>query len=238
MFKKIYEFLSPGFFPFSLSILLGVFIILYRLFDLPSPAVLSQYIIDWYREYGLMIVLVCAIVEALFMLGIYFPGSLAILLAVFSLGDSYKNLVIIGGLAIAGFTVANVINYYLGQFGYYRVLLLFGQQEVVERMRDRLEKNWVRTTFLSAFHPNFLAITMVCLGISKTGIMKSIGVSVAALLFWVTLWTVIVAAFVRNVNIQDSNQTIYLLVLFILWGVVLAIKEHFWPKPPLGKAAG
>lgn len=224
--KKLLNFLAPGFFPFSLCILLGVFIILYRLFDFPQPEELAQYIVKSYEQYGLVIVFVSAIIESLFMLGIYLPGSLAIVLAVFSLGNNNYNLFYIGSLAVFGFTVSNIINYFLGKYGYYRLLLFFNQQEIIDKMQKRLEKNSWRTIFLTSFHPNFLAITMVCLGIGKINLFKSIFSSTVSLIFWVTLWTFIASKAVKTINLQDSNQSLYLLGLFFIWGIFLIVREN------------
>src|SRR3989338_552338 len=224
--NRIFNFLSPGFFPFSLCIFLGVFILFYRIFNLPSPSELTQQIVKWYEIYGFIVVFISAIAESLFMLSIYLPGSLAIVLAVYSLGYSSQNLFIIGTIVVAGFTISNIVNYLLGKYGYYRLLLFFGKHDIIDDMQKRLEKRGLLTVFLTAFHPNFLAITLVCLGIGKIKFLKSLFYSFISATFWVTVWTIIVSKLVKKINLQDSNQSLYLLGGFFLWGVVLVIKNE------------
>lgn len=224
--KKLLNFLSPGFFPFSICLLLGLFVLFYRAVNLPSPHELTKYIVDWYESYGLLIVFISAIAESLFMISIYLPGSLAIVLAVYSLGYSTENLFLIGLYVSVGFTISNVINYFLGKYGYYRLLLFFNQHSVIDNMHNQLNKKGMLTIFTTGIHPNFLAVTMVCLGISKISFKKSIFLSILSVIFWVTIWTFVASKVVKEINFQDSNQSLYLLGLFFLWGVFLVIKEQ------------
>lgn len=213
-----------------MCILLSVFIFLYRIFDLPSPSDLSQLIVKWYKSYGLVIVFFSAIAESLFVISIYLPGSLAIILAVYSLGSNFENLLFICLYVIIGFTISNIINYFLGKYGYYRLLLFFKQRNIITKMQYRLERSGLFTVFLTGIHPNFLAITMVCLGIARISFYKSLINSVISVSFWVILWTYIASKVVTKINLKDPNQSVYLLLIFFLWGVFLIIKSRFEKK--------
>jgi membrane protein DedA with SNARE-associated domain len=226
MIRKISSFFSPGFFPFSICLLLGLFVVVYRLFNLPSPSELTQLIVSWYQSYGLLIVFISAIAESLFMLSIYLPGSLAIVLAVYSLGHSVEYLFLIGLYVSIGFTISNVMNYYLGKYGYYKLLLFFNQNKVIDNMHKQLDKNGLVTIFTSAIHPNFLAVTMVCLGISGINFRKSIFLSILAVMFWVSIWTCVASIVVKEINFQDSNQFLYLVAVFLVWGLFLVLKNQ------------
>lgn len=225
IFGKIYNFISPGIFPFTICLFLLIFIFFYRLFNLPAPQELALLIQLWFEEYGLLLLLFAAFVEGVFVVGMYFPGSLAILLAVYTLGKTPLDLFYIGSIAFFAFLIANIINYYLGKFGYYRFLLLIGKKDIVDKMQASMQKHGNKTFFLTGFFPNFIAITSVCAGISNMNILKIIFLLASSLLLWITFWTITASFVIKQINLEDNNQSIYLLIVIFLWGVFLVIKD-------------
>ncbi len=228
--NKIYTFIKPGLFPFSICLFLLFFIVFYRLLNLPSPFELSKMIIGWFSMYGLSLLFVAAFIEGVFVFGMYFPGSLAIALAVYSLGKTPLDLLIIGSISFLAFLIANIINYYLGRFGYYKFLLLIGGKSSIDKMQSSMNKHGYRTFFLTGFFPNFIAITSVCAGISKLNIWRIIFFQATSLLFWVTVWTITGSLIIKQVNLQDNNQSIYILIAIFLWGIFLVIKDYIKKK--------
>ena len=111
--KRIIKFISPGAYPFSIFCILLIFIILYRSFDLPTPEKLNASLRNLYLDYGLIIVLISAVIESLFIIGIYLPGSLAIILAVYYMGTDVNALFNIGLICYFGFLLSFFLNYQL-----------------------------------------------------------------------------------------------------------------------------
>lgn len=229
-FKKIYHFILPGIFPFTMCFFLLLFSIIYHIFNLPSPLELSHIIERWFNQYGLWLLFFAALVEGLFVIGMYFPGSLSIALAVYTLGKTTLDLFYIGSIAYSAFLIANILNYYLGRYGYYRFLLLINGRNTIDKMQSTMLKHGNWTFFLTGFFPNFIAITSVCAGISKMSIFKTITFQVTSLLFWVTVWTIIGSFVIKRVNLQDNNQSFYILTVIFLWGVFLVFKEYIKSK--------
>lgn len=229
--KYIYNrFIEPGIFPFTICLFLIIFSFFYRLFNFPSPYELSIIIERWFNQYGLWLLFFAALVEGFFVIGMYFPGSLAIALAVYSLGKTPLDLFYIGGISYIAFLIANILNYYLGKYGYYKLLLLIGKKDTVDKMQNTMQKHGNRTFFLTGFFPNFIAITSVCAGISNMNIFKTISLQATSLLFWVTIWTITGSLVIKQVNLQDNNQSLYILAAIFLWGIYLVIKENIKSK--------
>lgn len=225
--KKIYKYISPGIFPFTICLFLITFSVTYRLFGLPSPFELSLIIERWFTVYGLSVLFIFAFFEAFFIIGMYFPGSLAIALAVYTLGKTTIDLFYIGVVAFIAFIIANIGNYFLGKYGYYKLLLVIGKKDIIENMQKTMLKHGTKTFYITGFFPNFFAITSVCAGISKLNFLKTVYVQFISLLFWVTVWTFLGSLIIKHVNLQDENQSLYILASIFLWGVYLVIKERF-----------
>jgi len=49
------------------------------------------------------------------------------------------------------------------------------------------------------------------------------GISLA---FWISIWILLFSPILKNVNFEDPNQPIYIVVILILWGIFLIIKER------------
>ena len=224
------KFIAPGIFPFSICIFLIVFIFFYHLLDFPSPYELTLLIESWFSQYGLWLLLIAAFLEGFFVIGMYFPGSLAIALSIYTLGKTYVDLFYIGGISFIAFLIANILNYYLGKYGYYKLLLLIGKKDMIDKMQNTMLKHGNRTFFFTGFFPNFIAITSVCAGISNMNILKTITLQTTSLLFWVTVWTITGSLIIKQVNLQDNNQSLYILAIIFLWGVYLVIKENIKTK--------
>ncbi len=228
--KTVIKFISPGFFPFTICLFLIVFIVLYRILNLPSPQELILLIEKWFNQYGLWLLFFAALIEGFFVIGMYFPGSLAIALAVYTLGKTPIDLFYIGGISFIAFLIANILNYYLGKYGYYKFLLLIGKKKTIDKMKNTMLKHGNRTFFFTGFFPNFIAITSVCAGISNLNILKTIYLQATSLLFWVTVWTITGSFIIKQVNLQDNNQSLYILGVIFLWGVYLVVKENIKTK--------
>jgi len=160
----------------------------------------------------------------------YFPGSLAIALAVYTLGKTPLDLLYIGLISFASFLLANICNYFLGKYGYYKLLLLIGKKDTIDKMQSTMLKHGKKTFFLTGFFPNFIAITSVCAGISNINVFKTIKLQAISLLFWVTVWTIVGSLIIKHINLQDNNQSLYILAAIFLWGVYLVVKENIKSK--------
>ena len=136
-------------------------------------------------------------------------------------------------LSILGFTCANILNYYLGKHGYYKLLVMLGGDKNMKKVQTDFNKNQFKTVFLSAFHPNFLAITMVSAGIAKSNIIKVTLQSIVSLVFWVFLWMFLVTIFFKDSKIElseNDNLGYYFILIIFLWGLVKCLINNYRMK--------
>lgn len=217
-FKKI---ISPGIIQFILALFLIVLIIADYFLMFPSIQEITIYSKNLFSKYGYAIIVIAAFVEAFFMIGLYFPGSFVILLSVMISNYSIKSLFLVGLYSFIGFIIANFVNYFLGKKGYYKALLFLGKKKTVEQMQRWMEKRSLLTFFLSAFHPNFLGLTIVCAGIVKENFVKTMFVSSLSLAFWISAWILVATPFIKNISLKETEQgqSWYIVSFFIIWGL-------------------
>lgn len=230
MITSLRQITRPGHLPFALGMAFLTFAFVYRSVDFPQPSELAEIGRSLYAEYGIIVLLIAAFIEGIFMVNFYFPGSFVILLAVFLSEKSPEALGAIVLWSVVGFLLATVINYVLGKYGFYRVVLWMGKKDTVKNMHKWLSKHGRWAIGLTAVHPNFLAIAVVCMGIAREGLLKTSAIVGVALIFWVSLWTIIIAAVVSKVNVEDPNQHWYIFGVFILWGLFLIAKRRIQQK--------
>ncbi|HUP62133.1 MAG TPA: hypothetical protein VNA69_17130 [Thermoanaerobaculia bacterium] len=228
MWKQVKTVIAPGMLPLAWAAILTAFIILYRLFDLPTPAEIVPVAKRYFDAYGWPVLIFAAFVECLFMISVYFPGSLVIAIAVLVSDKTLADLLRVGLFSWVGFVAALPVNYWLGEKGFYKVLLKIGRKDVVARMQDRLERRGRLTLFLSAIHPNFLAITMVCLGIARQGVLRSTFLGGLYLIPWVALIITVLGATTSRVDVTDKNQAWYFVAAFLIWAIVEILRARRW----------
>lgn len=87
-------------------------------------------------------------------------------------------------------------------------------------MTIQIQQNKIRTLFLAGFHPNFLSIAIVCMGITKENFAKTILLSVLSQASWILIWLIIAGPFISKIDITNKNQIGYYIAVIFLWGVV------------------
>lgn len=196
----------------------------------PNASEISDTFLIIYKDYGLIVIFLASFVEGLFILSMYLPGSLVIILSAFALGFDFITLLKIGLISILGFTAVNVVNYYLGKYGYYKLLLKIGGEETLEKTKSDFKKNSLKTIFLTSFHPNFLAITMIVAGITNSNLIKVLFQSILSLIFWITLWMTVVSVFFQDKRVsftENKYQVYYFVIVIAVWGFVKCIIEYY-----------
>ena len=224
--RVLKEFLAPGVIPFALAILFAIASMTYGLLGLPSPAELASMGRDLYLKYGLLVLFAAALLEGLFMVNIYLPGSFVIVLSVYLSDRSVSELAAIAAVTWTAFLLASVVNYLLGSTGGYRSLLALGRKDTIVRMQKWIGKRGRVSHLLTAIHPNIQAVFSVCLGISRFGLARATLRSAIALLLWVPLWTVFFSIALKTVDIQDSRAPLYVIALLVLIGLAMSIFER------------
>lgn len=215
--NRVKEYLAPGVFYFALAILAVIIILVREPLGLPGVDFLAEIAKRFFERYGLITLYVSALIESLFMVSFYFPGSLVVVLAILVSDRSITALVTIVLIGWASVLTATVINYWLGKEGFYRLLLKLGSEDTLHSMQAYLEKRGRFAVFFSGIHPNILAITNICMGIARAGLLKTIVFSFIAIAFWIPI-----QVYILGFILPDPKESTALLQFIIVAILVVA----------------
>ena len=222
--RELKDYLAPGAVYFALAVGFS-FAILYReSLGLPGIDTYTDIAKGFFDRYGLFALYVAAVIESLFMISFYFPGSLVVVIAILVSDRSIPALGVIVLIGWASVLTATVANYWLGKEGLYRLLLHLGSERTVIDMQAWLEKRGRWAIFLSAAHPNFLAITNICMGIARKGLLRTLLLSFAAIIFWIPL-QVYLLGFVLPDPKESTELLQWVIAALLLWTGVREVRK-------------
>lgn len=176
-------------------VVLAVFLSLravWKIFDLPPEDELIEITRRYFDLYGYGIVFVSAMIEGLLLAGWYYPGSLVIFLGVIFAGRNIPEVILVVTLVTIGLFLADLFNYALGKYGWYRLLLRFGLRGPMENAQLRLAKYGPSGIFLSYWHPNLAALTATAAGTLQFSFKKFVLYSAIAVGLWNVFWGTLV----------------------------------------------
>lgn len=158
---------------------------------LPTGEELVSRIREWFDAYGYPVVLISSFLEALLLIGLYYPGSFVIFIGVI-LAKTPAQAAAVVALVSIGFLAAALVNYALGKYGWYRLLVRFGLTEALARAKERVERHAFKALVTSTAIPNFLALTATAAGILFFPFARFLLFVIPAIILWNTLWGTIV----------------------------------------------
>ena len=197
--------------------------LLWRLLNLPPEDELIQIAKDYFEKYGLLTVFVSAVIEDLLLIGWYYPGSLVIFLGVIFAGKDIPKVVEVVSVVTIGLFIAYIINFFVGKYGWYRLLLAFGLKEPLENAEHRLTKYGLRAIFMSYWQPNLAALTSASVGILQFSFRKFLIYSFFATVLWSIFWGTI-AYFLGGASLS------FIGIRFIIIAILVWIVFRLWFK--------
>lgn len=182
---------GSGFKRLIISVVVGVgLLVLMRLIATPEEIVSN--LTNWYEQYGYWVIFISALVEGIFVINLYFPGSTAILLGGALSSQNELSTVLLVVLIILGFFIAYIFNYFLGKHGLYRLLLRFGYKDAIEGTRQSLVLKGPKMMLVSFFHPNVGSVVTTGAGIINMPFKQFLLWCFVSLVIWDTIWGIIV----------------------------------------------
>lgn len=127
---------------------------------IPPPNVVVSFLQGLYDSYGLLGLAIATFLEGIAYLGLYFPGSFIIALAVFFSDGGFLTLFTITLIVTITLTVTSFINYFLGKH--------FSFKNTAASERKLASKGLL----VSMLHPNLLAFYFFNEGVEKGNISK------------------------------------------------------------------
>ena len=196
----------------------GILLALYAawiLLDLPREETLIPIANEFFQRYGLITVLISATLEGLLLVGWYFPGSLVIVLGLILAGHDVLRLAQVATMAATGLCTAYLINFFVGKYGWFRLLLALGLKEPLEKAQSRLAKYGVGAIFATYWQANLASLTSTAAGVLRLPFVTFLLASIGATVLWITFWSTLIyflgAAAMTLVNLR------YVLIAIALW---------------------
>lgn len=221
---KINDFLKLVSIPLLLLAAYFLMYFIWQIFNLPESDDLIVIVKSWFQDYGLWIVFVSALIEGVLLFGNYFPGGIVIFLGVISADGDVERTVWVVFLVCLALFFAYLINYMLGKYGWYKLLIKFGMKESIEKQKEKLGKHQFSAIMGSYWFPNLASITSTAAGILKLPIKKFLFHSAIGVLIWNTFWGILVASLGEKA-LDMISLKLALLILGI-WIAVILIKNR------------
>ena len=219
MFKKLKT-------PIFIVLTFAILILLWRVLRLPSDEVLTEMARGYFMKYGVVTVLIAAIVEGMLVVGWYLPGGIVIFLGVI-IASGNPLLATLSVIAtIVGFCIAYTFNYFLGKYGWYKLFTVFGLGESLAKAEGQFQKHGYKAIVLSYWQPNLGALTSTGAGMLKAPFKKFFFYSTIATVGWCAFWGIV--AYILGQKILEYLGIVFFGIMFI-WIVSIIVGEY-WGK--------
>ena len=198
--------------------ILVAFLVLYAVWialDLPPEETIIEIARGYLDRYGVVIVLIAAYLEGLLLIGWYFPGTLVIIFALIVAGQDVARVAQVAALAGSGLVAAYATNFFIGKYGWYRMLLAFGLREPLDKAKARLTKYGLSAILTTYWQANLASVISTAAGILQFPASRFIAYSIAAEAFWVTFWSTLIF-FLGRAALSLAGFRIILLMI-VIW---------------------
>lgn len=221
------EFLKYALVPLVILGVLAVIMVIFKLFGFPNNGEILQYAKDLFAVHGYWIIFVAALAEGVLLANWYLPGSVVVVMGVsFAAQNGYSPVLTLGTI-ILGFFVTTLLNYFLGKYGWYKLLLKFGLGDSLDKAQEKLHRHGTKAILVSYIHPNLGALIATSAGILKMPFMKFLAYSVVALVVWNVFWGGVV--YIWGPGIMDYLTYKNLIVILSTW-IVVMMGMFLWKK--------
>jgi len=214
--------------PLAVLAVFGVLYAIWVALDLPPEATIIATARVYLDRYGVVIVLICAYVEGLLLIGWYFPGALVVIFALIVAGQDVARVAQVAALAGSGLCAAYVTNFFIGKYGWYRLLLAFGLREPLERAQQRLTKYGLSAIYTTYWQANVASVISTAAGILQFPVARFIAYSAAAEAFWITFWASLIYFLGPTALALAGFRMIFILIL--IWIAVRLIYRWKFAK--------
>lgn len=195
--------------PLSALIFYLTIFVLWNLNIIPEPKGILAFLENLYDSYGLIGLFIASFLEGIVYLGLYFPGSFIIAIAVFFTDGSFLSLLSIALIVALSLTLTSIINYVLGRYVLYK--------EFKHKVHNR--KITSKGIFFSILHPNILAFYFFNSGIEKQSPLRIALVPVLMIPYGLAF------AFFLHLLKEPARRALespYIMIILIISWIILA----------------
>lgn len=210
--------------PLAVLAVFGVLYAIWVALDLPPEETIIEIARGYLDRYGIVIILACAVVEGLLLIGWYFPGTLVIIFALIVAGGDVARVVQVAALAGAGLLAAYVVNFFAGKYGWYRLLLAFGLREPLDNAQKRLTRYGLSAIFTTYWQANLASVVSTAAGILQFPFSRFFAFSLVAVGFWIAFWSTLIF-FLGKAALTLAGFR-FILILILIWIVVRLVMRR------------
>ena len=214
--------------PLILLVIYLAMYVVWKLLGLPDDSELLVIVKDSFARYGPVVVFISALIEGFFLLGQYFPGGFVIFLGVISTGKDIPRAIEVVSIVCVAFFIAYTLNFWLGKYGWYKLLVKFGLKGQLEQAKSKLEKQGLNAVIFSYWEPNLASITATAAGILGFPLKKFSAYSLTGVVLWNIFWGTLV--FLLGESAMNIVGMKWILIIFAAWVAVLLIKKYWFEK--------
>lgn len=190
-------------------------------FDLPPREVFIEYLRGLIAQYGYVVVFFGALIESLLVVGWYFPGSLIIFISVI-----FAPTPLAAAISVAIVTMAlwlgYTLNFFLGRYGWYKLLVQFGVKTYIDEAKEKLSKYGIFAVLTSYWSPGLASFISTAAGVLHFPTFKFLLYSLIAVVMWNTFWGILVY------HIGEQALNMFLSWPFMVFVIVLWIGVRYW----------
>ena len=197
---------------------------------MPPTNELEEIARQWFARYGLPALLISAVVEGMLLVGGYFPGIFVIFLSVILTKSPFEAAIVVS-VATVGLFIAHLINYALGKYGWYRLLVRFGLKGAIENEREKVTKRGVLAIFLSYWLPSAAALTDTAAGIMRMAFKTFFFAALFSTIIWDAIAGILVYLFKDYAlavagSPGSSGGAVFYVIIGVWIIILLAIDFH------------
>jgi membrane protein DedA with SNARE-associated domain len=194
------------------------------LVGLPPPTELAAMLSTWLASHGLWAVFAGYLLEAVFVLGFYVPGSFVLFTAALGANGPLQ-LLAIWAVANVAAALGLTLNYLLGRFGLSRLLLRLWDTDQYERFGRRAAGLGTAGFFVIGFHINWLSL-LTTFHAATTG--RGLGWTLAWAMTAHSLWSLAVLFIVHRLGgaaLARPDAPYWIAALFFAIGSAACVLE-------------
>ncbi len=179
----------------------------------PTPHELTEHFASLYSRYGYEIIFFGSMLEGLVLINFVVPGATAVILgAIFArTGQVDLNLVILA--ASCGAIVGYTMDYFLGRFGFGKIIDRFGFSSALNRAKVQIDRSAIKTFSLGFIHPNLGSLTALAAGTLKMAFKKFFPKMAVITFAWFTIWGI--SIFILGEIFLELISRYFFVVIFL-----------------------
>ena len=212
--------------PVFILIITFTYHMLWKFLGWPMGEDLVNVITGFFNRFGLWMVFISSIFESALLLGNYFPGGIVIFLSVIVAGHDIQRVIFTVMVVSIGFCIGYTLDYLLGKYGWYKLLVRFGLGEQLENAQVKMARHSFKAIMSSYWEVNIASITATAAGILQINFRKFFIESTTGIIIWNIFWGTLVFTLGKNALNLLFNWR-YIIPIVSVWLLIIIAKQYW-----------